>query len=49
MSGASSPARVRKKPPASGMFEVSGPRPSLSSSAKFSGVKAPNSDGSSVR
>ena len=29
MSGASSSGRVRKKPPASGMLEVSGPRPSL--------------------
>ena len=48
MSGASSPGRVRKKPPASGMFELSGPRPSASSNAKFSGVNAPNSDGSSV-
>jgi hypothetical protein len=48
-SGASSPGRVRKNPAASGMLEVSGPRPSFSSSAMFSGVTAMNSDGSSVR
>ena len=40
MSGASSSGRVRKKPPASGMLEVSGPRPSVSSSSKFWGVNA---------
>ena len=39
---------MRKKPPASGMFELSGPRPSFSSSSKFSGVRMPNRAGSSV-
>ena len=39
MSGASSPGRVRKNAPASGMLEVSGPRPSFASSSKFSGVE----------
>src|SRR5580704_14816616 len=39
-SGASSPGRVRKKPPASPMFDVSGPRPSLCKSPTFSGVSA---------
>ena len=48
MSGAGRSSRVRKKPPASGMFELSGPRPSFSSSSKFSGVKIPNSAGASV-
>ena len=46
MSGAGRSSRVRKNPPASGMFEVSGPRPSFSSSSKFSGVRMPNSGGS---
>ncbi len=48
MSGAGSSGRVRKNAPASGMFDVSGPRPSRSSSSKFSGVNVPKSDGSSV-
>ncbi len=48
MSGAGRSSRVRKKPPASGMFELSGPRPLLCSSAKFSGVSTANSAGSSV-
>ena len=39
-----SPGRVRKKPAASGMLEVSGPRPSDCSSAMFSGVADMNSD-----
>ena len=48
MSGASSSGRVRKNAAASGMLDVSGPRPSFSNSSKFSGVKVPKSDGSSV-
>ncbi len=47
--GASSPGRLRKKPPASPRLEVSGPRPSFCSRAAFSGVAAPRSDSASVR
>lgn len=43
-SGASRPGRVRMKPPASAMFDVSGPVPSRCSCSTFSGVAAVMSD-----
>ena len=49
MSGASRPSRVRQKPPASAMFDVSGPRPSVCSSATFASLSAVISVSVSVR
>ncbi len=48
MSGASSASSVRKNPPDSAKLEVSGPRPSVVSSPRFSSLSALSSDASSV-
>ena len=48
MSGASRSSRVRKNPPDSAKFEVSGPRASVSAAPRFSSVSAVSSEGSSV-
>ena len=44
MSGAASSALERMNPPASAMFEVKGPRPSLDEGARFASVSESNSE-----
>ena len=48
MSGASRLGSVRKNPPDSAKFELSGPRPSVWMRPRFSSVSAVSNEGSSV-